>query len=79
MRSVVIHASGTTGDKLEVTSYGNGTAYNIALGEAGSPMRNLYFQGDDASQLRDEFDAHEENNPNMNTREVWFMTLDPYL
>lgn len=79
MKSVVIHTSGRGGDKLEITSYGNGAAYNVAFGEAGSPMRNLFFQGDDATQLRDEFDAMENKFPRMSSRKVWFKVLDPYL
>lgn len=79
MKSVVIHSSGQGGDKLEITSYGNGTAYNLTFGEAGSPMRNLFFQGDEASLIRDEFDSIETAFPQMETRDVWLSVLDPYL
>lgn len=79
MNSIVIHRSGKGADKLEVTSYGNGTAYNVAFGEAGSPMRNVYLQGDDATQLRDAFDAMENAKPDMLTRDVWLEVMDPYL
>lgn len=79
MKSVVIHSSGHGGDKLEIISYGNGTAYNVAFGEAGSPMHNLFFQGDDASLISDEFDSIETAFPHMETRDVWLSVLDPYL
>ena len=36
-----------------VTSYGNGLAYSIEYKPSGE---NLFFQGDDAAQFRDEFD-----------------------
>lgn len=79
MKSAVIHSSGTFSEKMEITSYGNGTAYNVAFGESGFPMRNLFFQGDDASQLRDEFDAMENAKPDEDTRDIWLSVLDPYL
>jgi len=79
MQSVTIHDSGKAGDRVRVDSYGNGTAYNISFGEAGAPMRNLFFQGDDATALRDEFDQHENARPSMLTRDVWLAVLDPYL
>lgn len=79
MNIVTIHDSGIGGDRLRVDSHGNGLAYAFQFGEAGSPMRTLFFQGDDASQIRDEFDNLESANPEMPTREAWFTLLDPYL
>lgn len=79
MQAVTIHKSGAGADKFEVVSYGNGLAYNFMFGEAGSPMRNVYLQGDDALQIRDEFDAWEEREPEKLTRDIWLDLLDPYL
>lgn len=77
--TATIHKSGNGADKLEVTSYHNGLSYNFAFGEAGSPMRNVYLQGDDASQIRDEYDAWEEREPEKPCRDIWLALLDPYL
>jgi len=77
--TVTIHKSGHGGDALRVDSLYNGGAYNVMFGEAGAPMRNLYFQGDDATQLRDEFDALETAEPETATRDLWFRVLDPYM
>lgn len=79
MKTVTIHESGNGSDRMRVDSIGNGLDYSVYFGESGSPMLNLYFQGDDASQLRDEFDAMESTNPEMPTRDAWFAALDPYL
>lgn len=77
--TVTIHKSGQGADALRVDSLYNGGAYNILFGEAGAPMRNLFFQGDDATQLRDEFDALETAEPETPTRDLWFRVLDPYM
>jgi hypothetical protein len=79
MAYVTIHDSGTAGDRLQVDSWFNGLAYNFHFGEAGSPMRNVYLQGDDATAIRDEFDAMEGANPEMESRDIWLTLLDPYL
>lgn len=76
---VTIHQSGAQAGKFQVVSYGNGTAYAFQFGEAGSPMRTLFLQGDDASQIRAEFDAIEAANPDTLTRDAWLEVLDPYL
>jgi len=77
--AIAIHRSGTGSDAFEVVSYHNGLAYSFNFGEAGAPMRNLFFQGDDAIALRDEFDALEDREPETLTRELWLRLLDPYL
>lgn len=41
---------------FRVTSYGNGAAYLFENIEA---KRDIFFQGDDATQFRDEWDAYE--------------------
>lgn len=74
-----IHDSGQGGERLRVTSYGNGTAYNVEFGEAGAPTRNLYFQGDDATELSNELDALEQLFPETPTRDLWMLALDPYM
>lgn len=79
MRAVTIHESGHGADKLQVISYGNGLAYAFNFGEAGGPMRNIYLQGEDAADLRDEFDAIEAREPERLTRDIWDSLLDPYL
>lgn len=79
MQSVTIHQSGEGADKMQVISYGNGTAYAANFGETGSPMRSIYFQGEDATQIRNEFDALENSEPDTETRDIWMRVLDPYL
>lgn len=79
MNTITIHQSGIGADKLAINSIGNGLAYNVCFGEAGSPLRNIFFQGDDATHLRDEFDAAEQAFPEVDTRDVWLRVLDPYL
>jgi hypothetical protein len=79
MQAVIIHTSGAGADKLEITSYGNGLSYNFLFGEAGAPMRNLFFQGDDALNIRTDYDARENAEPNMLCRDIWLDLLDPYL
>jgi hypothetical protein len=76
---ITIHKSGAGGEKLQVDSFYNGRAYSVSFGEAGSPMRNLFFQGDDATVLRDEFDTLDELNPEILTRDLWLRVLDPYM
>lgn len=79
MKIVTIHESGQGSDKLTVDSWGNGWGHAIQFGEAGSPMRTLWFQDEDSTILRDEFDAMETARPNVSTREIWLDVLDPYL
>lgn len=79
MGFVTIHESGTGADKFTVNSYFNGLAYNFSFGQAGTPMRNIYVQGDDASAMRAEFDGMEETFPHMKSRDIWITILDPYL
>ena len=76
---ITIHESGNLADKLRVVSYGNGTSYAFHFGEAGSPMRTLFFQGDDVLALRAEYDALETNEPETECRDHWLSVLDPYL
>ena len=76
---ITIHQSGQGADKLEVISWWNGGAYAIQFGEAGSPMLTLWFQGDDAIVLRDEYEAREAKRPKVDCRGHWLATLDPYL
>lgn len=81
MRQTQIHdsldASGT--NRLTVTSHGNGVAYAVQMGSTGEPMRTLFLQGDDATTLRDEFDAMEQARPYLATRDIWLLVLDAYL
>lgn len=79
MSAIVIHQSGSGADLLRVTSYGNGLSYAINFGEGGAPSRDLFFQGDDATALRDDFDAAENAEPEKLTRAIWLDLLDPYL
>lgn len=79
MNIVTIHKSGLGADKLEVISHGNGWAYSIQFGEAGHPMRSLWFQDDDAFQLRGDFEALEDSLPEEDARNLWLSVLDPYL
>lgn len=76
---ITIHESGNGADKFKVISYNNGLAYNFCFGEGGSPSRNIFLQGDDAIQIREQFDVAETLNPDKLTREIWFELLDPYL
>lgn len=79
MSTVTIHDSGKGGERVRVESIGNGLAYAAYFGEAGSPVCNLYFQGEDASQIRDEIEALEHANPERLTRDIWLSVLDQYL
>lgn len=79
MKTITIHKSSAGGDKLVVDSIGNGLALAFYFGEAGSPMRTVYFQGDDAFQIEAEFDAMENAFPDKPTRDVWLDVLEPYL
>lgn len=79
MSFVSIHDSGQGGGRLRVDSYFNGLAYNFSFGEAGSPMRNIYLQGDDAAHIRAEFDAWENREPEKPSRHIWLEILGPYL
>jgi hypothetical protein len=79
MTFIRIHESGRGCKKITVDSWYNGGAYNVSFGEAGSPMRNIYFQGDDAIAIRDEFDALETAEPETLSRDLWLRVLDPYL
>ena len=79
MSFTTIHESGTDAEIFRVDSYFNGLAYNFTFGQAGTPMRNVFLQGDDASAIRKEFDHMEIARPAMSSREIWFELLDPYL
>ena len=79
MSFVTIHESGRGPNALRVDSWHNGSAYAIHLGGAGSPMRSLFMQGDDAIELRASFDGAEEFWPEKPTREIWLHTVEPYL
>ena len=79
MSFVNIHTSGQGSEKLAVDSYYNGLAYNFSFGEAGSPMRNVYLQGDDAAYTRERFDHWEAKSPDKPTREIWLTLIDDYL
>lgn len=52
-------------DGFTVDSYGNGTAYNVCFGRAGTSMRNVFVQGDDAAELSDRIEAMECVAPSM--------------
>lgn len=79
MRAIMIHNSGTGADRLEVVSYGNGTAYAFNFGETDAPMRDLFLQGDDALRIREEYEVAENANPDRDCRNIWLDLLDPYL
>jgi hypothetical protein len=79
MTGIVIHQSGEGAELLRVTSYGNGLSYAFNLGEGGSPSRDLFLQGDDASELRDAFAAMETAFPDKLTRDIWLELIDNYL
>lgn len=76
---VTIHRSGKGAEALQVVSYHNGGAYAFNFGEHGSPSRTLFFQGDEASVIREEFEAAETAMPCELTRDVWLRVLAPYL
>lgn len=79
MQSITIHKSGTGADTLQIDSHGNGAAYAVQFGDLTGPMRSLWFDGDDAAQLREDLDAREAAKPDEPTRDVWFAILDSYL
>lgn len=79
MQVVTIHESGSGADRLQVVSYGNGLAYAVNFGAAGFPMSNLYFQGDDATEIRNEVENMENANPERLIREIWIAAIEPYL
>jgi len=79
MTAIVIHQSGKNADAFRVASYGNGLSYAFNFGENGSPSRDLFIQGDDATALRDAFDAAETRDPEKLTHDIWLDLLDPYL
>lgn len=68
MRSTIIHDL----PEWRVTSYGNGLAYEIAEKASG---KTLFFQGDDATQFRDEFDGLTSRAPSLDfadaLRVIW--------
>lgn len=76
---IVIHQSGEGADKFIVRSYHNGLSLNFEFGAAGSPMRNVFLQGEDASRIREEFDEQEKTFPDKESRQVWLDLIDPYL
>lgn len=78
MSFVNIHESGTGSEKFQVDSYYNGLAYNFSFGQAGTPMRNIFLQGDDAVSIRDDFDAWESREPEKPNRDIWLALIDPY-
>jgi hypothetical protein len=77
--AVTIHKSGEGAESLKVISYNNGLSYAFNFGEAGSPMRTVYLQGDDAGDIRAEYDAAEAANPYEPCRDIWLGLLDPHL
>ena len=77
MRVVTIHESGEGQARLVVDSHGNGLAYNAKFGTAGGPMRNVFVQGDAATELRDYVDALEAAHPHKPSRDLWLESLDP--
>jgi len=79
MKQIDIHDSGQGAERLRVTSFGNGAAYAFNFGDLNSPMRTLWMDGNDASDIREEFDTAETLHPEKLTREVWLSVLDPYL
>ena len=74
-----IHKSGNGADALQIVSHGNGLAYAVQFGESGAPMRTLFFQGDDASTIRADYDAMESAFPDQPCRDLWLRVIDPYL
>lgn len=79
MKQVMIHRSGNGADALQIVSHGNGLAYAFQFGESGSPMRTLFFQGEDASAIRADYDAAEIAAPATPCRDHWLRVVDPYL
>lgn len=79
MAFVTIHDSGDGSERIRVDSYFNGGAYNVSFGQAGTPMRNVFLQGDDAAEFRDQFDAWETREPETPSRDIWSALIDPYL
>lgn len=69
MKSVVI----TNTDQFKVTSWGNGLCYEIISKER---EEYIFFQGDDASQFRSEWEAYEQQKPeasiNCILSRLWF-------
>ena len=79
MTRVEIHRSGAGADCLAIESHGNGLAYSVQFGESGHPMRTLYFQGDDATELRAQYDRAETLEPENYCRKLWLSILENYL
>lgn len=79
MNTVTIHDTGHGADRLMVESHWNGHAYTVNFGEGPAWRGEFFLQGDDAAQLRDEFDQLEELNPETEARELWFRVLGPYI
>lgn len=79
MGFVTIHRSGTDANFVQVDSYHNGGAYNVSFGEAGTSMRNVFLQGDDALVFREQWDAIEARHPDRLTFEVITEIMDDYL
>ena len=79
MKTITIHDSGEAGDRLRVDSIGGGIAYAVYFGEEGSPMRAVYFQGEDADRLEAELDELETARPDDDYHDLWLAVLDPYL
>lgn len=79
MSFVTIHKSGTGGDKFVVDSYYNGGAYNFSFGGDGSCLRNIFLQGDDAAEIRKEFDLWRNVEPKKPYRDIWLSLIDLYL
>lgn len=59
MRSTIIHDL----PEWQVTSYGNGLAYQIAHKPS---KKTIFFQGDDAEIFRNQFEAMTEGTPALN-------------
>ncbi len=74
-----IHDSGEGRERLRVDSYNNGIAYNVTLGGDGSPLRNVFLQGDDAIEFRADWNALERARPDRQTRNIILSLVDPYL
>ena len=79
MTFVTIHRSGESSDCLRVDSCHNGAEYAVHFGAGTGPFRTLFFQGDDAADLRASFDALEEREPETPSRDHWLTVLDPHL
>ena len=74
-----IHDSGEGAERLRVDSYYNGIAYNVTLGGDGSPLRNVFLQGDDAIEFCADWRALEKTSLDRTTREIILLLIDPYL